>query len=332
MRNFDSAPPKKMETIINKGTKLGAGALVAVFGIMAVSQSYFTVQPSEVANVRRFNSVLHAQPLERGTYFKLPFGIDKVDRAQISLRTLHINPFIVNTIDNQQITLDINFNYVLPKNQVNHVLYEVGSVEDSHNDDIDDSIIPVAMDRAARVFAQQNTTNISLDREKIQAKVEADVSKAVEELFGIEPRSLQFAAVTYSDAFVASNNLAVTNKNLALAELNKKKVEEAKAGQVLAEAKGVADSAIATAKGNKASIILKATADAQARALEGEGQAERLRKEIAPFKTPQAYITYLQRKAELQWNGQRPQVEVAGGADGKGGQTAVVIPVPALRP
>lgn len=242
MRNFDSTPPKQMETIINKGTKLGAGALVAVCGIMAVSQSYFTVQPSEVANVRRFNSVLHAQPLERGTYFKLPFGIDKVDRAQISLRTLHINPFVVNTIDNQQITLDINFNYVLPKNQVNHVLYEVGSVEDSHNDDIDDSIIPVAMDRAARVFAQQNTTNISLDREKIQAKVEADVSKAVEELFGIEPRSLQFAAVTYSDAFVASNNLAVTNKNLALAELNKKKVEEAKAGQVLAEAKGVADS------------------------------------------------------------------------------------------
>ena len=66
--------------------------------------------------------------------------------------------------------------------------------------DLDDSILPVAKDRAARVFAMQNTTTVSQNREAIQAEVTKEVSDAVRDLFGIEPHSLQIASSQYSNS------------------------------------------------------------------------------------------------------------------------------------
>jgi regulator of protease activity HflC (stomatin/prohibitin superfamily) len=259
---------------------------------------------------------------------KLPF-IDKVDRAQLSLRTLTIPTFSVNTIDNQKIDLDINFNYRLPVDKVNYLLYQVGQVDDA-NDDIDEIIIPVAMDRAARVFAQQNTTKISMDREAIQAEVTDEVFKAVRELFGLEPQSLQIAKIGYSDTFVQSNERAVANKNAAIAEENKKDVETAKANQIKIEAAGQADSQINAAKGEAQSIRLRAEAEKKSLDLEAEGEANRLRAEIAPFGDADTYLKYMEEQVKLKWNGKRPQVEVHGNGANAGGGATVVVPVPGL--
>jgi len=303
--------------------------LAGLFTVVAAANSFYTVDPSEVANIRRLGNVVYDTPVGSGTHFKLPF-IDTVDKAQLSLRTLQIPTFYVNTVDNQRIGLDINFTYTLPLSQVNRMLYDTGSTSDGNIDDNSDSIIPIAMDRAARVFARQNTTSISANREAIQAEVTAAVFADVRELFGLEPQSLQIGAPRFSPTFIRSNEVAADAKNEALAEENKRDSVTAVASQQVIEATGVADARIAVAKGNADAIRMTAEANLQARTLEAQGEEARLRSEIAPFGNPKAYIEYLEKLAALKWDGKRSQVEVTGGNGGNNGQN-IVVPVPGLK-
>ena len=311
--------------ISGKGVKrLIAGGLTAAFVLAAGFGSFYTVDPSEKANVRRLGTVEYSTPVGAGVHLKIPF-VDHVDRIQVSLRTLHIPKFDVNTIDNQKISLEINFNYTVPTDKVNHLLYEVGK---SGVSELDESILPVAKDRAARVFAQQNTTTVSQNREAIQAKVEKDVSDAVKDLFGIQPHSLQIASIGYSEAFIQSNENAVKAKNDAVAEQNKQVVATAIAQQKVIAAKGVADAAIETATGDARSAIIRAEADKQKQVLDGEGQGSRLKAEIAALGSPENYVKYLDAKAKNLWNGQAPQVMSGTG----GGAPTVVVPIQAPTP
>ncbi|TAL32392.1 MAG: prohibitin family protein [Alphaproteobacteria bacterium] len=311
--------------ISGKGVKrLVAGGLTLAFLAAAGLGSFYTVDPSERANLRRLGNIAYSEPVGAGTHLKFPF-IDKVDKIQVSLTTLHIPAFDVNTIDNQKITLEINFNYTVPMGKVNHLLYEVGK---SGHMDLDESIIPVAKDRAARVFAQQNTTTVSQNREAIQAKVEKDVADAVRDLFGIEPHSLQIASIGYSKAFIESNENAVKAKNDAVAEQNKQVVETAKAQQKVIAAKGEADAEIERATGSARAAVIAAEADKQKQVLDGEGQGARLKAEIAALGSPENYIRYMDTKAKNLWDGKAPYVQSGPG----GSSPTVVVPIPAPNP
>jgi len=311
---------KAVTTADTKGSlfKIGVAFIAA---ITVFSSAVYVVNPSEMANVRRMGNVLYKDPLAAGPHLKIPF-IDTVDVVQVSLTTLHIPLFDVNTVDNQKITLDMNFNFTIPRNRVNHLLYEVGK---TGNVDVADSIIPVVRDRAGRIFNKQNTTSISQNREAIQNEVTQAVFKAMSEQFGLQPHSLQIAQIIYSPTFVQSNENAVRAKNDAVAEQNKQVVETAKAQQKVIAAKGQADSAIESATGAAKSAVIRAEADKTKQILDGEGQAARLKLEIAAFNnSPDLYIRYLQARAQLHWNGQSPQV-----VGGSGSQQAIVVPIAA---
>ena len=172
---------------IAKYTVSGIVAIILLFG------SFFTVDQTELANVRRFGVVLYPKdsPLLPGFHLKLPL-IDTVDKMVVTLQTLHIPPFQVLTVDNQQVTIEENFNYTIAPKDFYHVVYEVGRPGDI---DINDQVIPVAHDRTARVLASQNMVTVNADREKIQAAVEASVTSSVEQLFGVTAHSLQIAGI-----------------------------------------------------------------------------------------------------------------------------------------
>lgn len=179
------------------------------------------------------------------------------------------------------------------------------------------------MDRAGRVFAKQNTTNISGEREKIQAEVTEQVFRAVRDLFGIEPHSLQVASIDYSQTFVESNELAVRAKNEAIAEENRRNVATAVAQQKVITAQGERDAAIASAQGRAQSAIIEAKADKEKQVLTGEGNASRMNSEIRAFGDPKVYVEYLKAQAAMNWNGEPPQVMAGGNSS-----APVVVPVP----
>src|SRR6201993_2664788 len=95
--------------------------LVALFAV----DSYFVVEPTEMAGVRRLGQVVTTKPLGPGLHYKLPF-IDKVDRLQVSLDTFKLDRLTVNTIDNQPIAVTVGLTYRIPPQAVLPLLYEVG--------------------------------------------------------------------------------------------------------------------------------------------------------------------------------------------------------------
>src|SRR5271170_6992602 len=68
----------------------------AVLALLLVYGSFFTVDQTELANVRRFGIVIYPKnaPLLPGLHFKIPL-IDQVDKMTVTLQTLHIPPFPV---------------------------------------------------------------------------------------------------------------------------------------------------------------------------------------------------------------------------------------------
>jgi regulator of protease activity HflC (stomatin/prohibitin superfamily) len=298
-----------------------AVAIVVIFALMLMDGSVFRVDQTELANVRRFGTVLYprSEPLGPGLHFKIPL-IDTADKLRVTLQTLHVPAFDVLTVDNQRVSIEENFNYTISKDQLYHVMYEVGR---PGNIDIDDQVIPVVKDRTARIFAAQNMVTVNANRETIQEQIEKNVTVAVESLFGITAHSLQIAAITPSANFMKSIDEATMAKNAAIAAENELRTKQFQAQQIAATAKGQADAAIEKARGEAESTRLNAQANRDRLVLEGTGLQANLSAQIAPFGSAEKYISYLQAKATLQWNGQVPQVQAGSGAG-----TNLVIPLP----
>jgi modulator of FtsH protease HflC len=299
--------------------RAGVGAVA----LLALNASWFTIDQTELGNVRRFGTVLYPKdkPVGPGLHLKAPF-IDTVDKIQVTLQTLKIPSFDVLTVDNQRVTIEENFNYTIPKNQVYHLMYEVGQ---SGNIDIDSQVIPVAHDRTARIFAAQNMVTVNANRESIQDQVEKSITTSVESLFGITAHSLQITAIKPSEAFMRSIDEATMAKNAAIAAENQLRTKQFEAQQVAATAKGAADAAIEAARGQAQSVLLNAQAEKQRLVLTGAGQETNLEDQIKPFGSADKYIEYLKAKAALNWNGQVPQVQTGGGS---GTGVNFVLPLP----
>ncbi len=303
-----------------KGTTFTKGMLAGLFGLAAMGAygSYYSVDPTEMANVRRLGTVLYDTPVVSGPHFKLPF-VDTVDKIQVSLTTVQVPAFDVTTIDNQKVTLDLNFNFTIPKSDVNHLLYGVGRVG---NSDIDESIRPIVKDRAGRVFAHQNMITVNQNWESIRSEIEKSLFESVHAQFGIDPGNLQMT-IRPSEAFMASNEAAIRTKNETIAAQNTKNTRQAEADQQVIIAKGAADSAIAAAKGRAESVTIEAEANEKKLEFEGLGQQSRLKAEINAFGTPELYVEYVKAQAGLKWNGQQPMI-----VTGQGASTNLIVPLP----
>jgi len=307
---------QKLDSLKSAGSHLVRWSAVILVVVILLSGSFYKVDQTELANIRRFGVVQYDKPVRPGLHFKLPL-VDTVDRLQVTLTTLHVPPFDVTTIDNQKVTMDMNFNYTIPVDKVYHILYEIGR---AGNADIESQILPVVKDRTARIFAGQNMATVNANRPALQSEIEKSVSQSVEELFGIQPHSLQIASITPSAAFMASNEAAVRAKNEAVAAENTKRTRQFEADQVVIKAKGEADSAIEAARGRSQSALLEAQANKTRLELEGEGEAARtLAKATAEAKgvdlmqraLAQSPLVVDYEKAK-RWNGQLPVNMFAG--------------------
>ena len=327
--------------------RVGWLAALALLAITLIFGSFFIVEPSERAGVRVFGTVTTKEPLGPGLHFKWPIISDD-DKIQVSLTTVHIKPFEVNTVDNQRVSLDINISYSIPDSAVFHLMYDVGR---TGGGDISAAIDPIVRDRVSRVFASKNTNFISAEREIIQNEVTKVVHEAINELFKVDVRSLQIASITFSDAFKASNDQAVLAKNRAVQEENNKKVIEYQAQQRVIAAEGAAREAIATAEGQARSVELRAQADAkalklrseaeaaatiiQAQAakqsieLRGAGEASALNAVITASGGAPAYIAKLQAEAQLKWTGGVPTIVTS---DKAGSMMPLILPQSVAAP
>lgn len=345
---FSGAMPRKLKT----AAKIAAGVL----GLgLAYNMVTFDVDPNERAGVRRFGAVVSAEPVQPGRYLRMPL-FTTVDTLTVSLQTVHVKPFTVNTVDNQRVSLEINISYSVPDAAVFHLLYNVGK---NISGDITSNIEPIVRDRVSRVFATKNTNYISRDRDQIQDEVTAVVHDELSRMFRVQINSVQIASITFSDAFITSNDNAVLEKNRAVAAENKVKTIELEARQRVAEAEGAAKTAIAAAEGANKSAILKAeaearrvelssnadakarviqaqaeadatiaqaTADKKAREMRGTGEAAALTAIVGSMGGAERHIQMLNAQANNRWNGSVPTTVLNGGD--KGVTMPMIVPMP----
>jgi regulator of protease activity HflC (stomatin/prohibitin superfamily) len=276
--NYDddrSLPANVLSGLAANKWKGVAGAAAVITGL----SSFYIVDQTQMANVRRLGVAQYTSPVGPGLHFKAPF-IDSADRIQVTQTALHIAPFKVTTVDNQEVTLDINFTYNVPKDRVNHLLYEIGG---SGIADIKEQVTAVARDRAGQVMSAQNMVTVNAQRQEIiQPAIQKAIFTAVQQQFGLEPVSLQMT-VTPSQAFITSNEAAVRAKNEAVAAENSLRTKQFEAQQAEATAKGKADAAVQAARGEAQATVMKAEADKTAAKLRGEGAQAELEAAMKPF-------------------------------------------------
>jgi regulator of protease activity HflC (stomatin/prohibitin superfamily) len=269
--------------------------LVALFAV----DSYFVVEPTEMAGVRRLGQVITTKPLGPGPHFKLPF-IDQVDRLQVSLDTFKLDKLTVNTIDNQPIAVTVALTYRIPPPAVLPLLYEVGR---AGNFDITENFERIVADRTAKIFAQQNTTRISENRDQILNSLKSLLSNDLGTLYHIEVVDLQIAGILYSDSFRASVEAAVKAKNEAVAAENTVNRIRFEAQQAVERANGEAEAKLKLADADRQSAILSAQGRAEGIRLEGESRAAVLRMNADILKTSPLVVDLA--KAD-RWNGALP--------------------------
>ena len=272
--------------------------LVVVIAILALD-SYFVVEPTEMAGVRRFGQVLTKEPVRPGLHFKLPF-IDQVNRLQVSLDTFKLDKLTVNTIDNQPIAVTVGLTYRIPPPAVLPLLYEVGR---AGNFDITENFERIVADRTAKIFAQQNTTRISENRDQILNSLKSLLSNDLGSLYHIEVVDFQISGIIYSDSFRASVEAAVKAKNEAVAAENTVNRIRFEAQQAVERANGEAEAKLKLADAERQSAILSAQGKAEGIRLEGEARATVLRMNAEILKTSPLVVDLA--KAD-RWNGALP--------------------------
>jgi membrane protease subunit HflC len=293
---------------------------VGVVSILVTATLYggfYTVQPTEMAGVRRLGTVVSEAPVGPGMHVKWPW-IDTVDTIQTSLETFQLNDLTVYTIDNQAVAVGVGISYRIPAAAVMKLLYGVGRSGDV---DIAENIRPILADRILRVFSTENTVSISANREQIVGELRKQVADALGTIFGLVITDLQLSSVSYSPSFRASVEAAVQAKNDAIrAENTVAKVRyegeqaqvqaQAQAAVRIAQANGDATAAVAQAHAQRESAILRAEGDAQAIALTGEAESKVIQQVGSAVSSNPTVTAY---ETAHRWNGQMPST-VLGGA------------------
>ena len=301
--------------------KISQKLLVVLFGLAILvalaASSFVIVEPTEMAGKRRLGQVVVNQPLRPGLHFKLPL-IESIDTLQTSLETYKLDKLTVNTVDNQPITLAVGLTYRIPASAVLKLLYEVGR---AGNLDIGENFQRIVADRTAKVFAQQNTTTISENRERLSTALKTLLSADLSRLYGIEVVDFQIAGITYSESFRASVEAAVKAKNEAVAAENTVNRIRFEAQQAVARANGEAEAKLRIADADRQAAILNAQGKAEAIRLEGESRANVLRLNAEILHGNPLVVDLA--KAD-RWNGALPQTLL----EGTGAMPLIGLPRP----
>jgi regulator of protease activity HflC (stomatin/prohibitin superfamily) len=154
-------------------------------------------------------------------------------------------------------------------------------------------------DRAQKVFASQNTINISRDRSKISDEIRAVVAPDLEKFYRLDVKDVQIPSISYSDSFNDSISEAMKAKNASIAAQNVVQQKEFEGQQIKITADANAYAARAAA--DATAYATQKTADAQAYAIERGAKA-----------FGGNYAAYNANVAVRQWHGEVPSTMLGG--------------------
>jgi regulator of protease activity HflC (stomatin/prohibitin superfamily) len=310
--------PWGSEPKVTKPSGLGPRDRAAVFGAMGfmmvlalASQSFYIINPTELAFTRTFGRVDQAPnaPVTPGVHVMIPFATI-VDRMQVSVDTVALPQDLrVLSHDGQVIQLGVSLTRRVPPDAVYNLLYNTGGVG---NVDIDRNIFAIVADRTLTIFGREDVLNIASERERIIGLMKTAIASDLQRLFGITLVDLQITGFRFSPEYeraVNENSLAKTNAFRAEQILKQKEVE---ARQQVAEATGRADSSIQAARGESQSTLLKAQAEGKATEIQAAADSAAIKLRVDAAGGIEGYSKVMAADTMKRWNGQTPQTVLGG--------------------
>jgi modulator of FtsH protease HflC len=317
-----------------------SAAVIFVLAVWLLLDSFYTVQPNEVAAVTRFGSLISASPEGPGFHWKMPFA-DTAHPIRVSQERFTIGSIKVKTVDNQFADVDISLTY--HTGNPFKVLFQVGEVGPGG---VEDKLGPFVKSRTLDVFGGVSALQIANEKKNLEGSILTAVQPQALELFGEQIEDVQITKIEYSKQFEDAVETMVQTRNQQVAAQNLLQVRETEAKQTVAIAEGEANAAAARAEGQKRVAIaqaegeaqkvrLQADADAYARKIKAEAEAKAtqtigfaeadvIKNKISSAGNATAYADILRAEASKNWTGDVSKITF-GNSTG-GGQPVLVLP------
>lgn len=279
--------------------KITAGAVLGLVILFVGIESYFTVQPNEVAVLTKYGNI--EESYTSGLHWKNPLT-ESVHTFRTDLQSLPLDKMNTYTIDNQELDATVTVVYQISADQAQRILSDVP--------DYEARLSSLTIDRFKAAVGKINTTEIAQKRGDVSKTVLATLQVDAMRLFGLKIVDFQINGIDYTDQYRAAVDkaaMAKTQVEVSQQMQNASKVE-AETARIAAE--GAANAVREKAKGDADAALYAATAEAKAIQIKGEAQATAIKAQSDALSTNPLYVEL--KKIGSGWNGQLPAAIYAG--------------------
>ncbi len=245
--------------------KLVLGAVVAIFILMVLFGSWYTIDQGERGVHLRNGAVVGSSV--PGLGFKVPM-IDSIRKVSIQNLTKQYDGVQAYSKDQQTAVIRVSVSFHVPPADVIALYSEYGSIEGLTNRLVDRQV-PTQVEN---VFGQYTAISAVQNRVLFVQDVTNSIRKAIHGPVVID--SVQIENIDFSDAYEKSIELRMQAEVLVQTEKQNLEKEKVNAEIAVTKAKGEADSSLARARADAESTRLKGVAQGDAIRSKAEALAQ----------------------------------------------------------
>lgn len=272
--------------------KIALWAVVVIFGLVAVSTAFTTIDAGNRGVLMYFGKVSNTI-LTPGFHFKLPI-VNTVKQISVQVQKAQTRE-TASSSDLQTVTTTVALNFHLDPSKINATYQNIGDLPT-----VNSKIIEPAVSNAVKaVTAKYKADDLISNRDKVKSEITDQVRAALRQ-FNIIVDSLNITDFKFSpeyDRAIEDKQVAQQRALKAQYQLQQAQIDSQK--QVV-EAKAAAEAKIEQAKGDAKATILGAQADTQAMELKNKTITDKILK-----------LNAIQR-----WDGRVPLFQGSGGQSG----------------
>lgn len=275
-----------------------AGAAVIFLVLFFVFWPFVSIDQYERGVITRFGQI--ERTADPGLNFKMPI-IESVHIYPINIQSLSIDNVETYTIDNQELTAKLNVNYQIAATGITNIYTNVP--------DYAARLQTMVIDRFKSALGKMNVVEVTSKRADIAMAIFHNIKDEAKRLYGLEIVDFQIVNIDYTPQFRQATEQAMTAKAGVEKREQEKRQAEVEADKAKIEAAGKANARIEAARGEAASTLAIAQAEAQSIELKGMANAKAMKAQADAIKGSPELVEM--KKAE-RWDGSLPEQMLGG--------------------
>lgn len=270
-------------------------AVAAVFTLLLISGSLFTVDEGNVGIVKRFGEA--TSQYDAGLHTKVPF-IDTVVPVEVRTRK-NVEKLRAATHEQMPVTAEVSVNWTVNRDSALDLYKKYGSLSQFEARILDPKLRSATKDAIARFKAEELIQN----RSKVIGKIEELLAVEMVDYSTVKLDSINIEDVALPAKYIQSIETKQTEKNLAAAEEHKLARQKLEAQRDVNTANAQRDAAKAKADGNAYAVTVEAKAEAEAIRIKGDAEASAIQAKAKAIAENATLVEYMRAQ---RWDGKMP--------------------------